>query len=222
MKTYFLCFALLAACSAVANGQYQGVPQYVVVGTISTLPGAPTTAQRPYVGLAWFGNNPAQRNVVVGQTARVGAVSFPTQFQFEIFDPPPAEAFALEGAGQAVFAYMFLFDDRDGDGRFQIGFNGHPGIAPPDLGIGVAWWELLVYVREKPSPDNRTGWLAMVTNPEALTPGYHVLKAQCPNGATGAAELEVRPVDDLVDITLQTPTNAAPPPPAGDCLFSFR
>lgn len=121
-------FEVLALCllvcgcrfDALQDGAYRGEPLLRVSGTIQSGEGielAPEVAERSRIAVFWVGDteNPvAQRqNISTNERSLV--------YEVELFEPPPMNLrWELPGVpGQVAYAYIVLYDDINGDQRWD-------------------------------------------------------------------------------------------------------
>jgi hypothetical protein len=161
------------------------------------------------LGLLWV--DPAQEgkgNWTSGSDLVDGEIASDASFTMKLRGLPPADAIrslAAPGGGAPLafaFAEIILYEDRDGDGRFEVGplASGSPMI-PPDVYRGMPNSAVLFYVAEPiSSADVPLRELADVVS----TPGYHLGSADCINDAYA------RLIDPRIVITMVVPSSSFP------------
>ncbi len=132
----FAALATLAACgNPVASGSYKGQPLVTLHGRIG-LEDSTTVPVHPSVAVVWVAQQadggqlstplgPQSVPNFVGEIEPVSASSFPASFDFQIFNPPPAQAMGVQvggpfGTGQVAEGMVIAVDDVDGDGAFTL------------------------------------------------------------------------------------------------------
>ncbi|RMG14384.1 MAG: hypothetical protein D6729_13895 [Deltaproteobacteria bacterium] len=215
---------LLTACGApLADGNYDGEPLYTLRGRITG--SAQSASANAYMGIVWV-NWAKNGDTVVADVAPVQATHFPANFDFALFDPPPAEAIMdLSGPDEdakIATGFLFAFDDIDGDGTFVLGAE-QGSLAGGDALLGVSWSQALVYVDTPPRAGGRLEREGLLfTNPLEATPGYHLGAGVCASVGEVHDRLEITQEDTPVDIALlQQPAATFPDVPDSACLDFF-
>ncbi|HVE85415.1 MAG TPA: hypothetical protein VND93_21325 [Myxococcales bacterium] len=133
---------LALACGPASGGNHHGPPLVTLRGQM--VAGTLAATEDPVMlAIAWYpnwiGGGPSSPpRATVTQDATFHG-SFPVSFSFDLYGPPPAEALvdlAPEGgSGHMSFGVLIAFEDRDGNGRLDIGTAGAPS---PDRVLGVS------------------------------------------------------------------------------------
>jgi hypothetical protein len=143
-----------------------------------------------------------------GREVSIAQVTSARAYTLDLRGPPPAEALRrLAGSNNGpsfsfAFAEIILYEDRDGDDRFDVGAlaDGAPIVAP-DLYRGMPAHEVLIYIGEPlppgAEPFRELGDLTTQT-------GYHLAWADC------ASQVFSEAMDDNAALTLGPPTTSFP------------
>lgn len=168
----------LAACGETDDRSAGGErPLARVEGTIQGLRDAAYTS--PHVGLIWVNWGDYDAGIepsFLEQVTAVDAGRMPVTFGLSVFQPPPATAYnALvdhdgNELARIALALVVAFDDVDRDGSFVID---ETGVDAPDLLFGASWYDFLFHI---PAPLPEEIAAGLFANPEAATPGFHVVR----------------------------------------------
>lgn len=172
-----LALVVAAGCGdRLADAGYRGVPLATLRGSMVLAPGAEVDGP-VRLALAWYPQWLAAEGA--GEAAAVAIVTedveaeatFPVDFRFRVYQPPPPEALAELGEGlegRGAFGILLAYQDLDGDRRLDpIAADGAPVdriLASSLLGDPSAAFAL-VYV-DRPQPEG-TGFV----------PGFNLVQA---------------------------------------------
>jgi hypothetical protein len=196
---------VLGACGgdAVATGSYRGEPLASFDGTISgltttTAPAAPKVGLLWIISMAWYPGNDDHQSW--GETTSITATSFPAQFNFDVFDPPPESIYPIENGAVVPFATAMILavDDVNQDGRFEPGDQENQWLEPPDVALGMASTMMILYVRDASALQKAAQLPFSLSNPQALGVGYNLLRAVSPDNSF--QDVEVAPLDTEITI----------------------
>ena len=150
------------------------------------------------VGILW-GHVEGEAPQFLGETAPVDALQGGT-FDFSLFDLPPDDYVGdVEGLRFAAAA-VIVFSDENEDGSFLVREDGS-GLVSPDLVIGVALQDIILYV-ESFTPQGGSIWGEIFTNPEELTPGYHLIGIAEDCASAGSCSPAMTIQDNSLEISL--------------------
>jgi hypothetical protein len=171
----------LGACGdALVDGGYSGDKALRLQGTLGSSVGVP---ERPQVGALWLSYSAAMDGGHGSKETTIlpiSSVPFPPSFVFDVVGVPPSVGAYLTHDGRIIpasvrFARLVLFDDRDGDGRWQLDESGL--MAPPDQPLARAERHLLAFVGEPPADASAlAGSGNLLTNWSEATPGFHLVE----------------------------------------------
>jgi hypothetical protein len=199
----------LSACGALKPGATLDQPVFSFAGIIApeSAHDVPPRAGVIDIGLLWI--DPAQEgqgNWASGRELAASTIAPDGTFTVNLRGIPPAPAIrSLMAPGASAplsfaFGEIVLFEDGNGDGRFDVGAlaDGSPMVGP-DLYRGMPRMAVLIYVAD-PTP-------AGAASPAELAdivgvPGYHIGDINC--GANTTSEEPNQPAD---------PDGGAPKPP---------
>jgi hypothetical protein len=128
----------------------------LITGTVPA-----TQPVSPQIAVAWVnigGSGGVGALTVVGEFLPVAATSFPAHFDFDIYNPPPAEAVGdlslqpMPGDGTGAVGLIALVDDVDRDGTFKVEVG--KGIVPPDRLLAVSMDFQIEYIETIPANSN--------------------------------------------------------------------
>lgn len=175
-----------------------GNPAYAALRSgVFWLPFDPTTlgpayAERtPIEGLGTLPGLPPDA-ALVEQSSIAVQVEFPGDFEINIFAEPPPEA---RGGRDLLYGVVLLYDDADGNGRYDEGEM-----------VGAATAQMVVYAEQAltaANPDNTTD--------RPLDPGYALIELPLDCGATAP----VFELDETYDVRVGA--GCAPETAAADC-----
>lgn len=167
------------------DGSFLGDPQATFAGTFSGTITGNSRPGSPHMGVVWFRVFNEQGETVHERLTEVTPIAesqFPWNFTFHVYDQPPVEALNLfqdpQNTGELTAlgrADILVFDDVDRNGAFA--FSAPRRLQPPDKIIGFATdYVLLWFDREVEPPEGVIINNLPVSNPGALTEGYHVVR----------------------------------------------
>lgn len=197
--------ASIVGCGS--DGKDEGGTQGGVADIHGEVRGSTGGAQltNPHVGLVW-GQFDETTGAPIMATESAPLAGDLDTFNLSIFSQPPAgfvEAYDTDGDGtddlRLAFGFVVGYEDVDGNGTFAVN---ETGIDAPDRLFGFSWLEYLMYLETAPGSDTAA---MMFTNPEAATPGLHVVRID-PCGGT----LEIVPTGTALDVWTFPPSSNIP------------
>ncbi len=113
--------ALCACPSVVVDPHYQGVPVASLKGQLSLAQGV-VPPNNVRLAVVWYKSflQPTQPDSIVTQEVAFKG-TFPSNFTFDFYGVPPAEALnpTKEGNGHQAFGVLVAYEDSNGDGRLD-------------------------------------------------------------------------------------------------------
>jgi hypothetical protein len=186
---------LVVGCGSLESGERLDRPTFSMKGTISPAPSDREVAPSDLrIGLLWIDPVPGEAGSwTSGRELVTASIGPDGTFTMDLRGlPPDAAVRALDVPGSTehlayAFSELVLYEDRDGDGRFNVGplAEGSPMIGT-DVYRGMPTTALLFYVRDPLPPD------ASSQLPELMgvlgERGYHLGVVNCGTSTVSAFE----------------------------------
>lgn len=156
--------ALLGGCGdPIVGDDYLGTPVFALQGAVVQAAPAPVTD--PRLSLFWIGfdSRTHDRSVVEQRTTLDAAFA---RFELAVFDAPPPEALAFDGAGIAL---LVVYADGNDNGALNADLRSSD--TGPDTILGASPTHLVVYVKDRLTSTGRA-----VDILGDLEPGYHLFE----------------------------------------------
>ena len=156
--------ALLLGCGdPIVGDDYLGTPVFALQGAVVQSEPAPVDDAR--LSLFWIGfdSRTHDRNVVEQRTTLDAAFA---RFNLAVFDAPPPEALAFDGAGIAL---LVVYADGNDNDALNADLRSTDG--GPDTILGASPTHLVVYATDRLAGEGRAAGIL-----GELEPGYHLFE----------------------------------------------
>jgi len=176
--------AVLAGLALGACGPDAGHQTATLKGTISglsssTAPVSPRIVMGWHISLGMFPDN-SDHQWSFGESAKLTATSFPAPFTFDALNPPPESAYPKDSSGAEVLVatgLLMVADDVNKDSRFDFDINESGLLKKPDVLLGWAAGEQVIYVRDASHIQKFTQAMpTQLSNPQDLKAGYNLVQ----------------------------------------------
>ncbi|NMO15254.1 hypothetical protein HPC49_05120 [Pyxidicoccus fallax] len=191
-----------AGCGeALRDGEYVGEAIYVVQGDVKSL--APVEeGGTTRVTLAWD-NWVREGDIISFQGVELTSKNPPFDYELRVVEPPALEMLNELEDGRIGFAYLYVYEDLDGDGRPDHGQSDWSSLR------GMARNHVVVYVPELTGGLKATlRELELFTNVDALKPGFNLARGVCATEENTFDKLEIVPNEP---VTVSAPDDGSVP-----------